>query len=177
MSLYFVAIEPHPELSSRIREIQKDFNDRFQSGKAYCNFPHITVIPPFMHDEQNESEVVGHFQKTVIENSPFIVSLKGFQCFPNKKNPVIFIHPEMSDALKSIHRVFNESMEHFNYVRSFNPHVTVAYRDLTPENFEKAWKEYEDKNFKEEFKVDKIGLYKHFSQKWNLISIKDLKKS
>ena len=68
-------------------------------------------------------------------------------------------------------------MESFNYVRNFNPHLTVAYRDLTSENFEKAWEEYEDKDFKERFDVQKVGLYKHFNQRWNLISTKELKKS
>lgn len=71
----------------------------------------------------------------------------------------------------------NSSMECFNYVRNFNPHLTVAYRDLTHENFEKAWKEYENKIFEERFEVEKVGLYKHFDQKWNLISTKELKKS
>lgn len=52
MSLYFVAIEPVSELIIKIKEIQRDFAERFQSKKAFQNFPHITIIPPFMHDEK-----------------------------------------------------------------------------------------------------------------------------
>ncbi len=63
MSLYFIAIEPTSDLIKKIKEIQRDFAERFQSKKAFQNFPHITIIPPFMHDEKNESEVLGQFLK------------------------------------------------------------------------------------------------------------------
>ena len=177
MSLYFIAIEPTSDLIKKIKELQRDFAERFQSKKAFQNFPHITIIPPFMHDEKNESEVLGQFLKTEIQTQPFEIILKDFACFRNKKSPVIFIKPSNADSLNQLYEEINVSMESFNYVRNFNPHLTVAYRDLTSENFEKAWEEYEDKDFKERFDVQKVGLYKHFNQRWNLISTKELKKS
>ena len=177
MSLYFAAIEPQPELSQRVKEIQKDFANRFGARKAFDNFPHITIIPPFSHDEKNESEVVGHFQKTHLETSPFLLKLKGFGSFPNKKNPVIYIEPEISQPLKSLYQSMDESMDSFSYVKNFNPHLTIAYRDLTSENFEKAWKEYSSRTFEEDFVVDRVSLYKHYDRKWNLISSKELRKS
>ncbi|MGZ5209988.1 MAG: RNA 2',3'-cyclic phosphodiesterase, partial [Kaistella sp.] len=62
----------------------------------------------------------------------------------------------------------------FHPISQFHPHLTVAYRDLTFENFKKAWEEYEKKTFEDSFLVDKICLFKHDSQKWNLLSIKKL---
>lgn len=177
MSLYFVAIEPDAELSAKVRAIQKDFAERFDSKKALNNFPHITIIPPFMHDEQNESEVLGHFHKTNLSSHPFEVQLNGFSCFAKKKNPVIYIKPESSIDLRSVYKEFDENMSAFKYVRVFNPHLTVAYRDLLSENFEKAWNEYQNLSFYEIFRVSEIGLYKHFCRKWNLIASKELKKS
>ncbi|TXF75817.1 2'-5' RNA ligase family protein [Chryseobacterium sp.] len=175
MSLYFVAIAPDSELSDKIRTISRDFLERFESSKAYKNFPHITVIPPFQYDGDKESEVVGKFLKMNLNASPFHIKLCGFSCFPNKNHPVIFIKPENSAELKEVYRQINPAMP-FNYISNFNPHLTVAYRDLSTANFEKAWKEYETKPFDESFLVEKIGLYKHFNGKWNLISEKELHK-
>ncbi len=176
MSLYFIAVIPHEELSNKIRYIQKDFADRFQSSKAYRNFPHITIIPPFAHDEKNESEVVGHFFKTELDVSPFEIQLNNFECFPNKKNPVIFIEPQNKNELKQLYKKFDATMNIFKYISNFNPHLTVAYRDLTFENFEKAWEEYQNKTFEENFLVERVILYKHFNGKWNELASKDLKK-
>lgn len=175
MSLYFVAIAPDPELSDKIRNITRDFSERFESSKAYKNFPHITVIPPFQYDGDKESEVVGKFLKMELQASPFKIKLCGFSCFANKIQPVIFIKPENIAELREIYRQASPAMP-FNYVDNFNPHLTVAYRDLSSENFEKAWKEYETMPFDESFQVEKIGLYKHFDGKWNLISEKELQK-
>lgn len=173
MSLYFVAIEPQPELSAEIRLIQKDFAERFNSKKALRNFPHITIIPPFKFDEDNESEVTGKFLKIDLATSKFAIQLKGFSTFQNPRNPVIFIKPEVSAELQELHNTMTKAMP-FNYIENFNPHITVAYRDLTSENFEKACPEYNGKNFERIFEADEVRLYKHFDQKWNLLATRKL---
>ena len=52
----------------------------------------------------------------------------------------------------------------------FKPHVTIAYRDLMPEMFSKAWGEYKLKSFNAEFEVDAFYLLQHDTKKWNIIS-------
>lgn len=176
MSLYFVAVEPQTELITKIREIQEDFALRFFSKKAANNFPHITLIPPFSHDEENEGEVIGHFQKTEINSDPFYVGLQRFGSFSHSKNPVIYIKPQLSSELLQLHESFEKSMQRFSFVRNFNPHITVAYRDLTVENFQKAWTEYQHKDFCGEFLISTVGLYKHSARKWQLLSSRAIKK-
>ena len=56
----------------------------------------------------------------------------------------------------------------------FKPHITVAYRDLTPENFSVAWQEYKDKTVNSVFHVDAIHLLEHDRKKWNLIDMHTL---
>ena len=174
MSLYFVAITPHAELRNEIKLIQKDFATRFNSFKSYRNFPHITLIPPFRHDEENESEVTGCFLKADVEMPSFYIQLNGFGSFPNKKHPVVFIKPENSEPLFSIFTEMDKKMSRFGYVSHFNPHLTVAYRDLTFENYEKAWIEYQRLSFQKEFQVNHIMLYKHYNGKWNEIARRKL---
>jgi 2'-5' RNA ligase len=173
MSLYFVAIQPPEDVSNKFRLIAKDFADRFGSSKAYRNFPHITIIPPFQFDDTNESVVIGRFMKIQLSVNPFNLRLNKFNCFPRKKHPVIFVEPENKENLKKLYAEVNQIMRAFNYAEHFNPHLTVAYRDLSHENFEKAWAEYNRKNIDETFVVSRVLLFKHYGGKWNEIAHRD----
>ncbi|MFM7858912.1 MAG: 2'-5' RNA ligase family protein, partial [Flammeovirgaceae bacterium] len=51
----------------------------------------------------------------------------------------------------------------------FQPHVTIAFRDLRKPMFERAWEEFKHRNFKAEFTVDSIALLKHNGKHWNVI--------
>lgn len=167
MNLYFIAVEPQREIADKIRAVSKDFADRFESVKAYKNFPHITIIPVFKLPEEKEELLLNNFSSIKLETPAFELQLNGFQAFQNKKNPVIYIHPENKEQLKQL---FNELSVFFNASsgKSFHPHVTVAYRDLTLQNFELAWSEYEHKPFRESFTVHKTGLYKYINNRWVL---------
>ncbi|MBU4539301.1 MAG: 2'-5' RNA ligase family protein [Weeksellaceae bacterium] len=173
MSLYFIAVVPHQELREKARNFSKDFAERFNSVKSYKNFPHITLIKPFHFDENKEDVLVGNFSEMNLKSSPFEIFLKNFGCFPNKDKPVIFINPENKQELQSLYDEVQPKMNFHSYGK-LNPHLTVAYKDLSPENFQKAWEEYQTKTFEESFLVDKICLFKHFNGKWNLLKIKNL---
>lgn len=172
-SLYFIAIAPNSELSSEIKAFSKDFADRFESVKSWKNFPHMTIIPPFWSKVENEEQLLESFSNLPLTTKSFELKLLGFDCFDNKNNPVIFLKPEQKPEL------FHLAAELKNYYTpektNYKPHLTVAYRDLTRENFEKAWKEYSQKEFTAEFLVDKVGLYKHIDGKWNLVASNYLK--
>ena len=173
MSLYFIAVVPHKELRHKARVISKDFAERFDSVKSFENFPHITVIKPFHFDENQEKILVESFSSMNLKSTPFQVILKNFGCFPNKEKPVIYIKPESSTELQELYDEVQLTMKFHSFSR-IHPHLTVAYKDLSPENFQKAWQEYQTKTFEDSFFVDKIGLFKHENRKWNLLQIKYL---
>ena len=175
MSLYFIAVEPHGELIDKIRAIQKDFAERFSSCKSYKNFPHITITPPFsLHDEE-ETALISKFKDISLTTKPFTVHLNGFGSFSNSKNPAIFIKPENESGLTTLFNEINSAMKSFDYkVSKFRPHLTVAYRDLSPENYQKSWQEYQSKTFRDRFEVNVVKLYKHDRKKWNEIAYKPL---
>ncbi len=173
MSLYFIAVVPHKELRQKATVFSKDFAERFNSIKSFENFPHITILRPFNVDEKQEELLTEKFSGLNLKSSSFKVFLKNFGCFSNGKNPVIFIKPESSTELQSLYDEVQENFE-FHPKAQFHPHLTVSYRDLSPENFQKAWQEYQTKTFEDSFLVDKICLYKHENKKWNLLKIKYL---
>lgn len=100
----------------------------------------------------------------------FSISLRGFGSFPPR---VIYINVKNNDDLVNMYEVVKvnaieslglpEKMFH----RTFNPHLTVATRDLTPEIFDKIWPSFLQRPFEAEFLVDHLSLFKHNGKTWD----------
>lgn len=160
---YFIAIYPPSEIIEEIKIFKKDLATTYGNTMALNNEAHITLFPPFSRTLELESDIHTAFQKINTDISPFEVEMNGFGSFPNPENPVIFAHPEHNLNLTELyHRV----KEQFNFISySFSPHMTVGYRDLTWENYLRAWEVYKDKEYKTKFLVDKISLLR-FDDQW-----------
>jgi 2'-5' RNA ligase len=174
-SLYFIALIPDRELRGQIRPFKLDFAERFESCKALKVYTHITMKAPFKCSGYGREEMLDWFAAMHLQQKPFHLYLNGFGAFRNKHHPVVYIKPEPSRDLLNMQR---KLMVGFNSIlpanvhsvdKAFRPHMTVAYRDLTPENFSLSWQEYKDKPFYEVFDVHSIYLLEHDTRKWNLI--------
>jgi 2'-5' RNA ligase len=179
-NLYFIAVIPKRELREKITAFKQDFAKRFNSSKALKVYPHITLKAPFKYPSNAYNRVLDWFENLQINQQPFTIELKDFDAFPNKMNPVIFIHPEpnvqlqfMQQEIINDFKIFLPAAVHSTDIK-FNPHVTVAYRDLDGDNFYKAWQEYKHKKFNASFEVDAFYLLQHDSKKWNLIATHNL---
>ncbi|WP_223601550.1 2'-5' RNA ligase family protein [Chryseobacterium sp. GVT01B] len=171
--MYFIAIYPSQEIIEEIKIFKEDLATNYANSKALKNEAHITLFPPFSREIELENDIHVAFQKINTEIMPFEVELDGFGSFANPKNPVLYIHPKENIHLTELyHRV----KEYFNFVPySFSPHVTVGFRDLSWENYLKAWEKYETKEYKTKFLVDKIILLRHDGQ-WVPIAERKLEK-
>lgn len=178
--LFFIALIPNQDLRKEINAFKLDFSKRFGSSKALKVYPHITLKAPFKCSGTDKRELLNWFTQLNIRQKPFGLNLDGFGALPNRNNPVIFVNPIINNELIGLQK---ELMTGFNsifpaYVHpvdvKFKPHVTVAYRDLTPEKFSLAWQEYEHKPFSGVFDVNAIHLLEHDTKKWNLIHTHNL---
>jgi 2'-5' RNA ligase len=175
MSLFFIALIPNRGLREKINSIKKDFSERFESSEALKGYPHITLKTPFKCSNVDREILLNWFSKMPIQQKPFPIQLKGFKAFHNKHKPVVFVNPITNSELIKMQRGlivgFNNIFPgHLHPVDlNFQPHLTVAYRDLSPENFLLAWKEYRYKPFNDSFDVNAIYLLEHNRVKWNLI--------
>jgi 2'-5' RNA ligase len=171
--MYFISIYPPQEVIEEIKIFKEDLATNYANSKALKNEAHITLFPPFSREIELEEDVHIAFQKINTEITPFEIELDGFGSFANPKNPVLYIHPKENIHLTELyHRV----KEYFNFAPySFNPHVTVGFRDLSWENYLKAWEKYETKEYKTKFLVDKIILLRHDGQ-WIPVAEKKLEK-
>jgi len=171
--LYFFALIPSEDIQSSVTKIKLDFQNRYNASHALKSPPHITLIPPFKFERKNENRLIEILNEFSEYESKFQQSLKGFGMFPPK---VIFIKVPKNDSLKSLYSRFIKHMDeklnlssYSRRAKNFFPHMTVAFRDLTPENFYKAKPVYEQKHISIEFEVNNICLLRHNSIQWEII--------
>jgi 2'-5' RNA ligase len=174
--LYFIAIIPPEEIGEAVTEIKQDFANRFKSSKALKVIPHITLKAPFKNSQENHTELLRWFALMNVNVKLFLQELKNFGSFPNKRNPVIFIEPIMNESLRTLQKnIINHFVKKFGKSQvaqneyKFNPHITVAYRDLLYHQYKIAWEEYRSKKFEATFEVNSFHLLHHDGKKWNTI--------
>lgn len=179
--LYFIAIVPPKEISDEITLIKHDFAINYESERALKVMPHITLKVPFKIFESDHKRLLSWFEKVQIPTERFEIKLKDFGSFPNPEHPVIYVHPLTSEPLNLLQQtLIQDFYDNFpgvrkeNTDRNFNPHMTVAYRDLKPTQFEKAWEIYQHKTYEAIFQTENIQLLQHDGTKWNIILTKNL---
>jgi 2'-5' RNA ligase len=168
MNRYFLAIIPPEPIASQIDEIKHQFMNEYGSKGALRSPAHLTLHMPFEWKEAKEDKLI-HLLAQTTKWNPFPIVLNGFGAFPPK---TIFIKnepcPELIDFQSNLANYTKRNMQLFNptHNRGYNPHITVAFRDLKKEAFAKAWHEFETRPFKANFEVDSFWLLKHDGKIW-----------
>ena len=169
--LFFFAI-PMPEvLNDEIREITEEISRKYHTQKALSSEPHITIIPPFWYPSSKIDvlkNVITHVSKFTWE---FDIQLNGYKTFPRN---VLFIDVLMSEELQQCHdQTYNCLPQELFYkvkrYHTFHPHITVAFKDISDENFAEAKKEYLPSEFKRSFTFPGLALYKHNRKIWTRV--------
>ena len=169
--LYFIAILPPKKISEKVIAIKQEFADRFESSRALRPPPHVTLQAPFKMDDKGQVTLEKMLDDFFKPFPVFKIEFNNFGSFANRRNPVIFIHPLPNEMLNNMHKqlmIFlrTQGFSEENTSLHFNPHMTVAYRDLTAANFKKAWAEFAERSFAANFMVEKIHLLRHDGKKW-----------
>ena len=167
--LYFVAIIPREPLKSRVTEIKTDLQAKFNTKAALKSPPHITMHMPFRWKLKKMDLIVTTLAQLAAQTKAFSVELKDFAAFPPR---VIYLNVAENTALNNlksgVSQLSLQKWKLFDRVdsRPFHPHMTVAFRDLTKVNFEKAWELFKNRTFEEQFLADKMTLLKHNGKFW-----------
>ena len=173
-ALYFVAILPPKTLSEEIQRIRYEFRDRFDSRHALKSPPHITLLSPFRSHSEAEKEIVKSLAEVTDSMYPFRIRLNNYASFPPR---VIFIDVKRSNELGRIQEMLENKARiqshvfNYNYDRRpFHPHLTIAFKDLSLENFQRSWDEFKNKVFEAEFMADRLTLLKHTGEIWQPVA-------
>ncbi len=170
--LFFIALLPPEEVRQVVTDIKQHFAQVYNSKAALKSPPHITLQPPFeweLEDLPKLEAKLGEFSQS---QTPIPIILDGFAAF---KPRVIYINILKNAELLTIHKQLTKyletSLEIIHQVsknRSFSPHVTVGFRDLSKANFHKAWSEFKERQLHFEFTVSHLTLLHHNGKCWDI---------
>ncbi len=166
--LYFLAIIPPPPVYERVHELKLNFARKYHTSHALNSPPHITVIPPFKIPSDSLAGLESFLKRNIVFFQPEEVVLDGFGSFPPH---VIYINPQISPLFivvrnQLLSRFYESFPQPRQDTRPFLPHMTVAFKDITPDMFSKAWPVLSLMGFSASFRVVELVLLKYESGKW-----------
>lgn len=171
--LYFIAFIPKEPLREQIQQLKLEVAEKFKSSHSLNAPPHITLVSPFRVNKEQVSGLQSILEVYAQGHQPFQVYLKDFATFPPR---VIFIDVIRSENLQQFQHKLEEMIRAedeygYNYhERPYHPHITLAFKDLSKENFYKAWDEFKDRDMEADFEADRLYLLKHNGEIWEVFS-------
>lgn len=169
---FFIALVPPLDIEQHITEIKLHFADRYNSSRALQSPPHITLQPPFEWPAADVPKLEESLKTFSANRLSIPVTLSGFAAFWPR---VIYVDVVKSPALLELQKDLmsyvgeNLGIVHpVSQTRPFVPHVTVAFSDLTQENFQKAWLEFQERSIHFEFTASTLTLLLHDGSRWNI---------
>jgi 2'-5' RNA ligase len=167
MKMFFIALLLPEELNEKVLEYKKYMQERYGCSVALRSPAHITLVPPFWFDENNEPDLIQSLKN--FEFGPkFTLTTHHFSSFPPR---TLFIALEPSEELNFLKE---RSDLHFRQsglsiptdTRPFHPHITIATRDLHKKDFHESWTFFKEKKFRHSFKAERLSLMKHNGSRW-----------
>lgn len=173
-NLFFIALLPPQEIQDYANEIKQYFAQSYNSRHAQKSPPHITLQPPFEWSLDALPVLEQSLRAFAQTRTAVPISLNGFGAFVPR---VIYINvlktPELLAVQTDLMAYLEESLGIVHEVskkRPFSPHMTVAFKDLTKQNFRAAWPEFQHQELKFEFMASHLTLLMHDRSRWNISS-------
>ena len=169
--LYFIAIVPDEPVYTKVMELKRYFDQRYNSRKALNSPPHVTLQMPFRWREDRETRIISMLKTAVTDFRPFDINCHGFGFFDPR---VVYIHVEDNDRLSALQKAvgagIRQGLKLVNELgeRPFRPHMTIAFRDLRKPQFYEAKEEFEEGEFKDLISVREVSLLKHNGRHWEV---------
>lgn len=173
MSRFFIALIPPQHIFDYVNQVKRYFAENYNSLSALKSPPHITLQPPFEWDEGNVTQLEQYLANFAFGRTGVPVTLNQYGAFPPRVIYIDVINTPELIALQSDLMTYMESIGIFDpstKARTFTSHMTVAFRDLTKQNFKVAWQEFEHRQVNFEFIASNISLLMHDGKRWNVLS-------
>jgi 2'-5' RNA ligase len=172
MSRFFIALLPPQHIQDYVNEVKQHFADNYASSAAQKSPPHITLQPPFQWSDDNVTLLEEFLREFALGRESVPITLRGFAAFVPR---VIYIDVVSSPKLTALQTDLMANLESnlgivdaVSQTRAFTPHMTVAFRDLTKQNFKTAWQEFEKRQLDFEFTAENLTLLLHDGKRWNV---------
>lgn len=171
-ALYYIAATCPDEVNMHIDLFKNYMQQKFGSRAAQKSPAHLTIVPPFKAEEDLQGQLNDFVTTHNIGVVPFDIELKDFGHFSNR---VIFVdvvpNPSLNNLEQDVNKQFSETFPSiiFRTRPEFNPHVTIATRDIPEDRFDEAWAYFEHQQFNIGFTCNGLSLYKLVNGKWEVV--------
>jgi len=171
VGLFFLAILPPKEVRDEIRVWQNWVAENFQVKAALGSPPHITIYPPVRWPLAGLSAWKNTLARFAKGMPKIPVTMQGFHHFGEQ---VVYADVEQSPALMHFRKSF---MEYWTqslgakspiHADSYHPHITLAFRNLTPVSFKGIWEKFASLAYNRKFSAGDLVLLKHLSPGWEI---------
>jgi len=170
-NLFFIALLPPAEISDRTNQIKQHFAEHYASRAALKSPPHITLQPPFQWQDAELELLKSCISKFASTQAVVEVMLNGFAAFPPrviyinvvKTQPLLDLQSNLATMATDLQLVDSRAKN-----RSFSPHITVGFKDLTKQNFKAAWAEFQHQQLQYKFVANQLTLLKHNGKQWEI---------
>lgn len=170
--LYFIAIIPPSPIFEEALQLKNYFKEKYNSKASLNSPPHVTLHMPFQWKEEKDTLLVEKLELFAKQFSTFYLQLLNFNCFEPRVIYIDVVKNEKLDLLqRELHRFCKKELDLFNAnykEHAFHAHLTLAFRDLRKQQFQKAWEEFNEKKFEASWAVNQIMLLKHNGQQWDV---------
>lgn len=169
---FFVALLPPAQVQTKANDVKGIMRDQYASKAAFRSPPHVTLLAPFewpIDDLPRLARTLGQFAAS---QSAVPMTLDGFGAFaPHviyinvvQRSRLMAIQPDLLTYLEQEIGLVSERDRH----RVFVPHLTVAFRDLKPNMFRKAWSVFQHQEIHFDFTVHQLTLLTHTGKLWTV---------
>lgn len=168
--LFLIAILPDEHLQKEVTAFKNYCAKHFHASHSLTSPPHITLIPPFGWNTDSLSKISDSLSNFAANQTNFEVGLNGFNCFPPR---VIYVDIEPNQQLSKLATDLTDHLEkqiglHRESSHGFNPHMTIAHRDLQQQVFPKAWAYFSKMEFRRKFLANGLTLLRHEHGRWKV---------
>ena len=174
--LYMFALMPTNEVSSYIQSRREELFERFGFSKALKPPVHITLYDPFHIKKESAASfenAVDQLQKWADSQPPFQIDLQDYGFFENPKTPVVYIDVKKTSKIKDLQANFIKKLKQYiateDKPKTYKPHVTIGYRDITPDVFPAIKNYYSNQTFSASFACSTFYLWRHNGQNWQIL--------
>jgi 2'-5' RNA ligase len=171
-SLYFIALIPPAPVAEEVTGFKKEIALKYNSSRALRSPAHITLQAPFWYEVSWEERLTGTLNDFCRALKAFPLELYGFSKFDKR---VIYVNVMQNEKLGLLHKDLMYFLrEKLSFPASatslsFHPHMTIGFRDLSPEMCVKAWEEFSKRSYKANFEVRSLFLLKHNRKEWDVL--------
>ncbi|MFA8449569.1 MAG: 2'-5' RNA ligase family protein [Bacteroidales bacterium] len=168
--LFFLGIIPPPAIFSEIETFKTYAAKNFNSKHALRSPSHVTVLSPFYLKSEKKEDACLYLKKFFQEINSFNIQLKNFNHFGER---VVYIQITNHKELKELHEDLKKDFYSQAFIDSvpiqkypYNPHLTIAFKDLKSYYFAKAERYYMKLKYLRNFTVEKIHLFNYRNSRW-----------